>query len=94
MLSVCANCQKQFVNVVMRENSFEKQLKMFQLHHMEQLCGMLRVLLSASQAVCSRSVAGCQNTREWGIRFPERSGLNHNLADRFRENKKFKVVFE
>ena len=55
MLSVCANCQKQFVNVVMRENSFEKQLKMFQLHHMEQLCGMLRVLLSASQAVCSRS---------------------------------------
>ena len=57
MLSVCANCQKQFVNVVMRENSFEKQLKMFQLHHMEQLCGMLRVLLSASQAVCSRLVA-------------------------------------
>ena len=55
MLSVCANCQKQFVNVVMRENSFEKQLKMFQLHHMEQLCGMLRVLLSASQAVCSGS---------------------------------------
>merc|ERR1719495_2299709 len=52
-LSVCANCQKQFVNVVMRENSFEKQLKMFQLHHMEQLCGMLRVLLSASQAVCA-----------------------------------------
>merc|ERR1719447_2301255 len=44
MLAVCANCQKQFVNVVMRENSFEKQLKMFQLHHMEQLCGMLRVL--------------------------------------------------
>lgn len=42
MLAVCANCQKQFVNVVMRENSFEKQLKMFQLHHMEQLCGMLR----------------------------------------------------
>ena len=38
--------------------------------------------------------AGCQNMREWGIRFPERSGLNHNLADRFRENKKFKVVFE
>ena len=38
--------------------------------------------------------AGCQNTREWGIRFPERSGLNSNLADRFRENKKFKVVFE
>ena len=55
MLSVCANCQKQFVNVVMRENSFEKQLKMFQLHHMEQLCGMLRVLLSASQAVCTGS---------------------------------------
>ena len=42
---MCANCQKQFVNVVMRENSFEKQLKMFQLHYMEQLCGMLRVLL-------------------------------------------------
>ena len=61
MLSVCANCQKQFVNVVMRENSFEKQLKMFQLHHMEQLCGMLRVLLSASQAVCSRSVANIKH---------------------------------
>ena len=44
MLAVCANCQKQFVNVVMRENSFDKQLKMFQLHHMEQLCGMLRCL--------------------------------------------------
>ena len=29
MLAVCANCQKQFVNVVMRENSFDKQLKMF-----------------------------------------------------------------
>ena len=42
MLAVCANCQKQFVNVVMRESSFDKQLKMFQLHHMEQLCGMLR----------------------------------------------------
>ena len=55
MLAVCASCQKQFVNVVMRENSFEKQLKMFQLHHMEQLCGMLRVLLSASQAICSKS---------------------------------------
>ena len=27
MLAVCANCQKQFVNVVMRENSFDKQLK-------------------------------------------------------------------
>ena len=54
-LAVCANCQKQFVNVVMRENSFEKQLKMFQLHHMEQLCGMLRVLLSASSGICSKS---------------------------------------
>jgi len=52
-LSVCANCQKQFVNVVMRENSFEKQLKMFQLHHMEQLCGMLRVLLNAASPVCT-----------------------------------------
>ena len=29
--------------------------------------------------------AGRQNTREWGIRFPERSGLNHNLAERFRK---------
>ena len=38
--------------------------------------------------------AGCQNTREWGIRFPERLGLNHNLADPFRENKKFKVFLE
>ena len=44
--------------------------------------------------MCAEAGAGCQNTREWGIRFPESSGLNHNLADRFRENKKFKVVFE
>ena len=42
----------------------------------------------------SANDAGCQNTREWGIRFPESSGLNHNLADRFRENKKFKVFLE
>ena len=41
-----------------------------------------------------RPLVGCQNTREWGIRFPERSGLNHNLADPFRENKKFKVFLE
>lgn len=67
MLSVCANCQKQFVNVVMRENSFEKQLKMFQLHHMEQLCGMLRVLLSASQAVCSRSVANITDNHKFKL---------------------------
>ena len=39
-------------------------------------------------------MAGCQNTQEWGIRFPESSGLNHNLADRFRENKKFKAFLE
>ena len=26
---------------------------MFQLHHMEQLCGVLRVLLSSSQAICN-----------------------------------------
>ena len=50
---MCVNCQEQFVNVVMRENSFEKQLKMFQLHHMEQLCGMLRVLLNAANPVCT-----------------------------------------
>merc|ERR1719361_3064384 len=66
MLAVCANCQKQFVNVVMRENSFEKQLKMFQLHHMEQLCGMLRVLLSASQAVCSGSFNLLYTVQEGG----------------------------
>ena len=66
MLSVCATCQKQFVNVVMRENSFEKQLKMFQLHHMEQLCGMLRVLLSASPAVASRSYNLLYTVQEGG----------------------------
>ena len=66
MLAVCANCQKQFVNVVMRENSFEKQLKMFQLHHMEQLCGMLRVLLSASQAVCAGSHSLLYSVQEGG----------------------------
>jgi len=37
--------------------------------------------------------AGCQNTREWGTRFPESSGLNHNLADHFRENKKFNLIY-
>ena len=25
---------------------------------------------------------GCQNTREWGIRFPERSGLNQGWYSR------------
>ena len=37
MLSVCANCQKQFVNVVMRENSFEKQLKALQVDRFKEL---------------------------------------------------------
>ena len=50
--------------------------------------------VAPGEGVQQHLVAGCQNTREWGIRFLERSGLNHNLADRFRENKKFKVVFE
>ena len=78
-LSVCANCQKQFVNVVMRENSFEKQLKMFQLHHMEQLCGMLRVLLSASQAVCSGSFNLLYTVQEGGSLYSASSTLHSVL---------------
>ena len=63
---MCANCQKQFVNVVMRENSFEKQLKMFQLHHMEQLCGMLRVLLNAASPVCTGQLNLLYTVQEGG----------------------------
>ena len=79
MLAVCASCQKQFVNVVMRENSFEKQLKMFQLHHMEQLCGMLRVLLSASQAICSRSHNLLYTVQEGGSLYSASNTL-HTVA--------------
>ena len=44
-----------------------------------------RVTYSDRKATYSDPKAGRQNTREWGIRFPERSGLNHNLAERFRK---------
>ena len=55
------------------------------------IVGHLRVTVGHLRVTIGHPRAGCQNTREWGIRFPESSGLNHNLADRFRENKKFKV---
>ena len=44
MLAVCSNCQKEFVNIIMRENGFDNQLIMFKLHHMEQICGVLRYI--------------------------------------------------
>ena len=92
MLAVCANCQKQFVNVVMRENSFEKQLKMFQLHHMEQLCGMLRVLLSASQAVCSGNFNLLYTVQEGGSLYSASSTLHSVLPAKILYNPVLKTA--
>ena len=44
-LCVCVNCQKQFINIVMKEQGFDERLKVFQLRNMEQLCSCLRVIL-------------------------------------------------
>ena len=51
-LSVCVNCQKQFINIVMKEQGFEERLKVFQLRNMEQLCSCLRVILGQAKQVC------------------------------------------
>ena len=91
VLAVCANCQKQFVNVVMRENSFEKQLKMFQLHHMEQLCGMLRVLLSAASAVCTGSHSLLYTVQEGGNLYSAQATLHSVLPARLLLNPVSKV---
>ena len=45
-LSVCVNCQKQFINIVEKEQGFDDRLKLFQLKNMEQLCSVLRVILN------------------------------------------------
>uniref|UniRef100_A0A0K2TX20 Uncharacterized protein n=1 Tax=Lepeophtheirus salmonis TaxID=72036 RepID=A0A0K2TX20_LEPSM len=56
-LCVCINCQKQFINIVMKEQDFEKKLKLFQLKNMEQLCSCLRVILNQATAVCQQKNA-------------------------------------
>ena len=51
-LSVCVNCQKQFINIVMKEQGFEERMKIYQLRNMEQLCSCLRVILGQVKAIC------------------------------------------
>ena len=53
--------------------------------HLRVTVGHPRVTIGHLRVTMGHLKAGCQNTREWGIRFPERSGLNHNLAERFRK---------
>jgi len=50
-LSVCVNCQKQFINIVMKEQNFDDRLKQFQLRNMEQLCSCLRVILGQAKSI-------------------------------------------
>jgi hypothetical protein len=45
-LYVCVNCQKQFINIVMKEQGFEQKLKEFQLKNMELLSSCFRVVLN------------------------------------------------
>lgn len=49
--SVCVNCQKQFINIVIKEQNFDDRLKQFQLRNMEQLCSCLRVILGQARAI-------------------------------------------
>ena len=51
-LSVCINCQKQFINIVMKEQGFEEKMKHYQLRNMEQLCSCLRVILGQVKLIC------------------------------------------
>lgn len=53
-LAVCVNCQKQFINIVMKEQGFEERLKLFQLKNMEQLCSVLRVILNQASQICQQ----------------------------------------
>lgn len=53
-LAVCINCQKQFINIVMKEQGFDERLKLFQLKNMEQLCSVLRVILNQATALCEQ----------------------------------------
>lgn len=52
-LSVCINCQKQFINIVMKEQGFDEKLKQYQLRNMEQLCSVLRVILGQVKNICN-----------------------------------------
>ncbi len=52
-LSVCVNCQEQFINIVTKEQGFEEKLKIFQLRNMEQLCSVLRVILNQATPICN-----------------------------------------
>ncbi len=56
-LAVCVNCQKQFINIVMKEQGFDERLKHFQLKNMEQLCSVLRVILSQATQICTQQRA-------------------------------------
>ena len=56
-LCVCVNCQKQFINIVMKEQGFDERLKVFQLRNMEQLCSCLRVILG--KIITSLSLNEC-----------------------------------
>ena len=51
-LSVCVNCQKQFIYLVMKEQGFEERMTIYQLRNMEQLCSCLRVILGQVKAIC------------------------------------------
>ncbi|TRY76407.1 hypothetical protein TCAL_00036 [Tigriopus californicus] len=53
-LAVCVNCQKQFINIVMKEQGFDERFKVFQLKNMEQLCSVLRVILNQATAICDQ----------------------------------------
>lgn len=54
-IAVCVNCQKQFINIVMKEQGFEERLKTIQLRNMEQLCSCLRVVLNQAKTICQVS---------------------------------------
>ena len=59
-LCVCVNCQKQFINIVMKEQGFDERLKVFQLRNMEQLCSCLRVILGKNY-ICISIIQGVFN---------------------------------
>ena len=63
-LAVCVNCQKQFINIVMKEQGFDERLKLFQLKNMEQLCSVLRVILNQATALCEQKKTTIYNVHE------------------------------
>ena len=51
-LCICINCQKQFINIVMKEQGFDYKMKLYQLRNMEQLCSCLRIILGQVKTIC------------------------------------------